>query len=229
MRSQRSRSRGVVGRKSRSNSRVRSTVPTIESTSIVCRPSARSPARPSASTTSSNGRITATSSGSPRRRAESSASARRRRARAKSDWASARGEPVSGGMALNATGRRTRAKHPAVRRRGGRGCRGGGSSRSRWCAVAPSFCGRRRTAALTAVCEGRSGRRMGQGLRGWRIWCAGRPKTPTPGAAGAGGRGSGLLRPWPGGVSNMSRSARGIRHTPVRGRFRTRRLAPFCS
>ena len=71
--------------------------------------------RPSASTTSSNGRITATSSGSRRRRADSSARARRRRARAKSDWASARGEPVSGDTPATLAAARVRHAGRAAR------------------------------------------------------------------------------------------------------------------
>ena len=54
-------------------------------------------ARPSAATTSSNGRITFTSLGSPRSRSLSRASARARRLRAKSNWASDSGRPVSRG------------------------------------------------------------------------------------------------------------------------------------
>ena len=57
MRSQRSRTRCEVGRNARSNSRERSTVPTIESSGMVCSPSRRSPILPSAWTTSSNGRM----------------------------------------------------------------------------------------------------------------------------------------------------------------------------
>ena len=48
MRSQRVRTRPEVGRKRRSNSRPRSTVPTIESSGIVCWPRRRSPRRPRA-------------------------------------------------------------------------------------------------------------------------------------------------------------------------------------
>ena len=76
IRSQRERSRGVVGRKPRSKSRARSTVPTIGRAG---RPAARGrPGRcgPSASTTSSNGRI------SRRRPARAAAAARRRPAAA---------------------------------------------------------------------------------------------------------------------------------------------------
>ena len=58
--------RREVGRKCGRTRGVRSTVPTIESRSIVSRPSRRSPRRPSAATTSSNGRIWLTSSGSRR-------------------------------------------------------------------------------------------------------------------------------------------------------------------
>src|SRR5918992_5457531 len=95
MRSQRGRTRPVVGRKRRSNSRPRSTVPTIESSGIVWSPRRRSPRRPSAATTSSNGRMTLTSLGSSRSRAAMRASARRRRARPKSNWASVWGRPES--------------------------------------------------------------------------------------------------------------------------------------
>src|SRR4051812_29845476 len=98
IRSQRGRTRPDVGRKERSNSRARSTVPTIESSGIVWRPSDRSPRRPSASTTSSKGRITFTSLGSRRSAAATRASARRRRARPKSNCASAWGSPVSRAM-----------------------------------------------------------------------------------------------------------------------------------
>lgn len=71
------------------------TVPTIGSSSTVSSPISRSPRRPSACTTSSNGRITLTSLGSPRRRLVSSDSTRRRRARLKSNCASCAGNPVS--------------------------------------------------------------------------------------------------------------------------------------
>src|SRR5215207_7451105 len=98
MRSQRDRTRPVVGRKRRSNSRARSTVPTIESSSIVCTPSRRSPRRPSAATTSSKGRITFTSLASRRRRAARRDSARLRRSRPKSNCASVSGWPVSRAM-----------------------------------------------------------------------------------------------------------------------------------
>src|SRR5918998_5434112 len=95
IRSQRGRTRPEVGRKRRSNSRPRSTVPTIESRGIVSSPRRRSPRRPSAATTSSKGRMTLTSLGSSRSLAEMRARARRRRARPKSNWASAWGRPVS--------------------------------------------------------------------------------------------------------------------------------------
>src|SRR5918999_1884463 len=95
IRSQRGRTRPEVGRKRRSNSRPRSTVPTIESSGIVSSPRRRSPRRPSAATTSSKGRMTLTSLGSSRSLAEMRARARRRRARPKSNWASAWGRPVS--------------------------------------------------------------------------------------------------------------------------------------
>ena len=49
-RSQRSRTRPLVGRNRRSKSRVESTVPTMLSSRIVCSPSRRSPRRPSAAT-----------------------------------------------------------------------------------------------------------------------------------------------------------------------------------
>src|SRR2546423_6954235 len=99
MRSHRGRVREDVGRKLRSNSRVRPTLPTIESSGIDWRPSDRSPVRPSASTTSSNGRIMFTSLGSRRRRWASLATAWWRRARVKSFCASLVGNPVSSGMA----------------------------------------------------------------------------------------------------------------------------------
>ena len=98
MRSQRGRTRLDVGRNERSNSRERSTVPTIESSGIVWSPSCLSPRRPSACTTSSKGRITSTSLGSRRSAAATRARARRRRARPKSNCASAWGSPVSRGM-----------------------------------------------------------------------------------------------------------------------------------
>src|SRR3954454_16170740 len=101
--SQRGRVRVDVGRKLRSNSRGRPTLPTIESSGIDCRPSERSPVRPSASTTSSNGRIRFTSEGSRRNRCASRASARWRRARVKSFCASFVGKPVSIGGAMPLT------------------------------------------------------------------------------------------------------------------------------
>src|SRR5262245_21773627 len=94
-RSHRSRTRPVVGRNRRSKSRLLSTVPTMDSSRIVCRPRERSPRRPSAATTSSNGRIRLTSSGSRRSRWPSRASTWRRRARSKSFSTSERGNPVS--------------------------------------------------------------------------------------------------------------------------------------
>src|SRR3954447_21834521 len=97
IRSQRGRVRLEVGRKLRSKSRERPTVPTIESSGIAWSPSERSPTRPSASTTSSKGRISPTSLGCPRSRAPIRASTARRRARLKSSWASELGKPVSGG------------------------------------------------------------------------------------------------------------------------------------
>src|SRR3954453_1209012 len=100
IRSHRGRVRLLVGRKLRSNSRVRPTLPTIESSRIDWRPSERSPVRPSASTTSSNGRIMFTSLGSRRSRWASRATAWWRRARLKSFCASLVGKPVSRGMAL---------------------------------------------------------------------------------------------------------------------------------
>ena len=79
-----------------------STVPTIVSSRIVCRPSRRSPRQPRAATTSSNGRMRLTSSGSRRSRWASRASTWRRRTRRKSFSTSARGKPVSAGIALPA-------------------------------------------------------------------------------------------------------------------------------
>src|SRR3954453_11982642 len=94
MRCQRARRRGLVGRKARSKSFVRSTVPTIESRATRSRPRSVSDTRPSASTTSSNGRMYPTSSGSKRSRRPRSASIRALRARAKSFCASSAGKPV---------------------------------------------------------------------------------------------------------------------------------------
>src|SRR4051794_36664107 len=94
MRSQRLRSRAEVGRSPRSKSTVRSTLPTIFSSGTTCSPRSCWPVRPSASTTSSNGSISATSSGSRRSLRPMSASRRARRAREKSDWASEPGKPV---------------------------------------------------------------------------------------------------------------------------------------
>src|SRR5919197_1424531 len=100
-RSQRARPRPLVGRNWRSNSRVRSRVPTIESSGMTPRPSRRSPVWPSAWTTSSNGRMTLTSPGSPRSRRTMRDTARRRRARRKSSWTSAPTKPVrTTGLAL---------------------------------------------------------------------------------------------------------------------------------
>ena len=99
-RSHRSLTRADVGRNRRSKSRVESTVPTIESSGMVCRPSRRSPRMPSAATTSSNGRIRLTSSGPRRSRWASLASTCRRRMRRKSFSTSARGKPVSRAIAV---------------------------------------------------------------------------------------------------------------------------------
>ena len=95
IRCQRPRTRPEVGRNSRSNSFVRSTVPTIDSIGIDFSPRLRCPTHPRAATTSSNGRITSKSDGSRRRREVSRASACSRRAREKSVWASDAGKPVS--------------------------------------------------------------------------------------------------------------------------------------
>src|SRR5918997_6708915 len=93
IRSQRERRRGDVGRKPRSKSAARSTVPTIESSGTTCSPRSSRPTTPSASITSSNGRMSPTSSGSRRSRRATSASRRARRAREKSPWASAEEKP----------------------------------------------------------------------------------------------------------------------------------------
>ncbi len=81
IRSQRVRVRALIGRNSRSKSRLRPTVPTIESRGIDLSPSELSPTRPSASTTSSKGRIRSTSPGCRRSRRPSRDSTWRRRAR----------------------------------------------------------------------------------------------------------------------------------------------------
>src|SRR3954470_11541785 len=113
IRSQRGRVRLLVGRKLRSNSRVRPTLPTIESSGIDCRPIERSPVRPSPSITSSNGRISFPSLGSRRKRWASVASARRRRARLKSFCASFVGKPVSrGGIPVKVLLRLLRGRDP---------------------------------------------------------------------------------------------------------------------
>ena len=96
MLSQRPRTPGEAGRNERSNSPwERSTVPTIESSGMVCTPRSRWLRRPSAATTSSKGSMTDTSSGSLRRREAIEDSARRRRSRANTARASASGNPVS--------------------------------------------------------------------------------------------------------------------------------------
>src|SRR3954453_16332840 len=94
IRSQRPRTRPDVGRKARSNSRVRSTVPTIASMGMLRSPSWRSPTRPSASRTSSKGRIMARSPDSRRSTPARRCSCLPRRARRKSVLASACGNPV---------------------------------------------------------------------------------------------------------------------------------------
>ena len=101
-RSQRSRTRPLVGRNFLSKSRVESTVPTMLSSRIVCRPSRRSPRRPRAASTSSSGRMTFTSSGARRSRWTILASTWRRLTRRKSFSTSERGNPVSAGIALPA-------------------------------------------------------------------------------------------------------------------------------
>jgi hypothetical protein len=69
MLSQRPRTPDETGRKLRSNSPWRrATVPTIDSSVIVCSPRSDSLRRPSAATTSSKGSMSETSSGSKRRR-----------------------------------------------------------------------------------------------------------------------------------------------------------------
>src|SRR3954451_7910849 len=88
IRSQRERRRAEVGRKPRSKSTARSTVPTIASSGTIWSPRSPGPVRPSASTTSSNGRMSPTSSGSRRNLRATSDSSRARRARLKSCWAS---------------------------------------------------------------------------------------------------------------------------------------------
>ena len=99
-RSQRSLTRPLVGRNRRSKSRLESTVPTIVSSLIVCRPRLRSPRNPRAATTSSSGRMTLTSSGARRSRWTSRASTWRRRMRRKSFSTSECGKPVSAGIAV---------------------------------------------------------------------------------------------------------------------------------
>src|SRR3954463_6759911 len=98
-RSQRVRTRELVGRKLRSKPVRRSTVPAIVSSSTTWRPRSRSPVRPSAATTSSNGRIrlmSPCSRVSTRLRRPNAACLRARR---KSSPASTLEKPVrSGGM-----------------------------------------------------------------------------------------------------------------------------------
>src|SRR4051794_29350602 len=107
MRSQRVRTRDVVGRNSRSKPLRRSTVPTIESSGSACSPRSRSPVRPSAPTTSSKGRITSMSPRSRVRKRARRETAWRRRARRKSSWASAEVRPVRSGGICSRTVRPT--------------------------------------------------------------------------------------------------------------------------
>jgi hypothetical protein len=95
MRCHRCRTRPDAGLNRRSNSpRRRSTVPTIEFSEITCKPRSRSPARPNASTTGSNGSMTDTSSRLVRKRAAILSSDCRRRWRANTAAASDSGKPV---------------------------------------------------------------------------------------------------------------------------------------
>src|SRR3954454_17044707 len=118
IRSQRVRTRDVVGRNSRSKPLRRSTVPTIESSGIACIPRSRSPVRPSAATISSKGRITSMSPRSRVRKRARRETAWRRRARRKSSWASAEGRPVrSGGICsrtVRPTGCQWYGAHPTL-------------------------------------------------------------------------------------------------------------------
>ena len=83
-------------------------MPTIESSRIVRSPSRRSLCQPRAATTSSKGRIRLTSSDSRRSRWASRDRTCRRRARRKSLSTSARGKPVSAGVAMTQAHRRAR-------------------------------------------------------------------------------------------------------------------------
>ena len=97
----------------------------------------RSPRRPSAATTSSNGRMRLTSSGSRRSRWASRASTWRRRTRRKSFSTSARGKPVSAGIpgtSSDTAEQEVRTRSYVVRP----GCRAR-SARGRFPDVEPAF------------------------------------------------------------------------------------------